>query len=125
MLAQAVELLEGASRLHRQFFHIGQARQTPRWEPPIDMYGDALGVRVLVALPGVAPHHLEVMLEPQAVVVRGERTLGAVLDDGSILQLEIPYGSFERRINLPPGDYRIVEMQLEYGCLRLLLERLP
>lgn len=124
MLAQAVELLEGASRLHRQFFHVGQARHAPRWEPPIDMVGNDLGVRVLVALPGVAPELLEVVLEPQAVVVRGRRTLDAVLNDGTILQLEIPYGHFERRITLPPGDYRIVDMQLEHGCLQLSIERI-
>ena len=124
MLATAVELLNAAERLQRQFFHVGVSAVAPVWEPPIDMYDDARGLGVLVALPGVAPHLLEVVLESSSILVRGVRPLGATLNAGSILQLEIPYGNFERRIDLPDEDYRISEMKLENGCLRIFLERM-
>jgi HSP20 family molecular chaperone IbpA len=125
MLAEAVELLQTADRLQRQFFQIGQTGESPSWEPPVDMYANDRVLGLLIALPGVAPEQFEVTLEQQEIVLRGERTFGANLGPGAILRLEIPYGRFERRIRLPDGDFRLTEMVLELGCLRLTLERLP
>lgn len=124
MLAEAVELLQTADRLQRQFFQLGPNSESPCWEPPVDMYENNLELGLLIALPGVAPEQFEVSLEQQAIVVRGERSLGMRPGAGAILRLEIPYGRFERRIDLPYGSYRLVDMQLENGCLRLHLEQL-
>jgi HSP20 family protein len=124
MLADAIEMIEGADRLRRQFFRIGVAEEGASWEPPVDMCSNDSALAVLVALPGVAPDDWAVTLEDDAIVVRGERSFGAHFGSGSIVLLEIPYGRFERRISLPDGDsYRMVDMQLEHGCLRLHLER--
>jgi HSP20 family protein len=125
MLAEAVAMLERADRLPRQFFWIGQTSDVPRWEPSVDVYKrnhNELGV--LVALPGVAPDRYEVTLEDAVITVRGERLLEASTGSGAILRLEIPYGRFERRINLPYGSYRVLSARLENGCLRLHLENL-
>lgn len=124
MLAEAVELLDSADRLQRQFIQIGQTGESAYWEPPVDMYENDRELGLLIALPGVAPERFEVTLEQQAVVVRGERSFGSNLGPGTILRLEIPYGRFERRISLPDGNYQLVDVQLENGCLRLTLERL-
>ena len=124
MLAEAVELLQGADRLQRQFFRIGPTGESPCWEPPIDMVENEHGLGLLIALPDVAPDRFEVTLEPDAIVVRGERSFGAHMGRGTILRLEIPYGRFERRIHLPEGGFRLSKMMLEHGCLRLTLERL-
>jgi len=124
MLAEAVELLRGADRLQRQFFRIGPTGESPCWEPPIDMYENEHELGLLIALPDVAPEHFEVTLEPQAIVVRGARSFGSHMGQGKILQMEIPYGRFERRIRLPDGGFRLSKMLLEHGCLRLTLERL-
>jgi HSP20 family molecular chaperone IbpA len=123
MLTQAVELLQGANRLHRQFFQLGRAGDLPRWEPPVDMYGDEQMLCLLIALPGVTPERLDVRLEQQLLVVYGERSLAADFGNGTILQLEIPYGRFERRVLLPHADYGVADMLLQNGCLRLTLER--
>lgn len=124
MLAEAVELLETADRLQRQFFRIGKIADVPCWEPPIDMYGDENELILLVAFPGVAPDSFDVMLEQSCLIVRGERSLGVGVGPVAILRLEIPYGRFERRIALPGSNYRMLDMQLENGCLRLHLGRL-
>jgi len=123
MLAQAIELLQGANQLHRQFFQLGSAGDVPRWEPPVDMYGDAQALCLLIALPGVAPERLEVSLEQRVLTVYGERSLADDFAVGTILQLEIPYGRFERRVLLPHADYGVADMVLRNGCLRLTLER--
>lgn len=124
MLAEAVDLLQTADRLNRQFFQIGQPSESPHWEPPVDMYVNERELGILIALPGVAPERFEVALEQQAIVVRGERSFGASLGPGAILRMEIPYGRFERRIRLPLGSFRLVDILLENGCLKLTLERL-
>ncbi len=124
MLAEAVELLQSADRLQRQFFRIGAPAESPNWEPPVDMYVNDRELGLLIALPGVTPERFDVTLEPQAIVVRGERSFGASLGPGAILRMEIPYGRFERRIRLPYGGFRLVEILLENGCLKLTLDRL-
>ena len=40
-----------------------------------------------------------------------------------ILRMEIPYGHFERRIELPPVPFRISGRHLANGCLMLRLEK--
>lgn len=124
LLTEAIEWLQGAGRLQRQFFQLGRAGDLPRWEPPVDMFGNEQAICLLIALPGVAAERMDVRLEQQAVVVRGERSLAGHFAAGTILQLEIPYGRFERRVPLPYDDYRVADMVLQNGCLRLTLERM-
>lgn len=124
MLAEAVELLQSADRLQRQFFRIGPSSEAPHWEPPVDMYVNDHAVGLLIALPGVTPERFEVIMDQQAIVVRGERTFGANIGPGAILRMEIPYGHFERRIRLPYGRFQLADMLLENGCLQITLERL-
>ena len=124
MLAEAVELLQSADRLQRHFFQIGQPSESPNWEPPVDMYVNDRELGLLIALPGVAPERFQVVLEQQAIVVRGERAFGVSSSPGAILRMEIPYGRFERRIRLPFGSFRLSDMLLENGCLSITLERL-
>ncbi|MDD2844748.1 MAG: Hsp20/alpha crystallin family protein [Rhodoferax sp.] len=124
LLAEAIEWLQGAERLQRQFFQLGRAADLPVWEPPVDVFGNEQALCLLIALPGVSPERLDVRLEPDAVVVRGERSLANHFAAGAILQLEIPYGRFERRVPLPYDDYRVADMLLQHGCLRLTLERM-
>ena len=123
MLAEAVDLLHSAARLNRQFFQIAPARGGPCWEPPVDMVDDGQRLTLLVALPGVAPDHFDVRIEADAIVVSGSRAIGASLAHGTVVRLEIPYGRFERRIRLPEGTFRLLDMPLENGCLRIQLER--
>ena len=124
MLAEAVELINSTDRLTRQFFRTGQASEFPHWEPPVDMYVNDRELGLIVALPGVTPDRLEVTLEGQAIVVCGERSFGAKAGSGAILRMEIPYGHFARRILLPFGSFRVADMLLEDGCLKITLERL-
>ena len=124
MWAEALELLQSAERLQRQFFQIGAAQGVPCWEPPVDMYESGDGLKLLVALPGVTPQQLEVVLTPTAVIVRGERPLPTISRLAPIHRLEIPYGQFERRITLPAGEFELIDQRLENGCLELELCRL-
>jgi HSP20 family molecular chaperone IbpA len=122
MWGEAVDLLEQAERLQRQFFRLGGAQQ-PSWEPPADVYGDQGEILVEVALPGVPPERIEIICAPGELIVRGDRRLPRRLASAPIQRLEIPHGRFERRLALPAGRWELVGQELTNGCLQLLLAR--
>lgn len=122
MWAEALDLLQSAERLQRQFFQLGSTQGAPSWEPPVDLYETGNELWILVALPGVTTEQLEVAIEGAVIVVRGERPLP--MGAATIHRLEIPYGRFQRRITLPAGRFQILERKLEHGCLVLCLQRI-
>ena len=124
MLAEAIELIQSAERLQRQFFVLGAVASSPHWEPPVDMVVNDREIGLIVALPGVTPDKLAVTLDEQSILITGERSFGARLGEGAILRMEIPYGRFSRRILLPYGTFKFNDMVLENGCLKLTLDRL-
>ncbi len=124
MLAEAIELIQSAERLHRQFFVLGTVARTSHWEPPVDMVVNDRELGLLVALPGVNADDLVVTLDQQSILISGERTFGTRLGEGAILRMEIPYGRFSRRILLPFGTFKLNQMVLENGCLKLTLDRM-
>jgi len=121
IVGDALELLQNVERLQRRFIAPDALQSVPCWEPPVDLYEQGNELRLLVALPGVDFSQLEVVLENGAVVVRGKRPMLPDLQRAAIYRLEIPYGYFERRIALPPGNYSLHEQFLEGGCLVLVL----
>lgn len=126
MWARAVDLIDQAERMHRQFFRLAStAHAQACWEPPADVFEDEREVAVVVALPGVAAEQLEISAENGALVVRAERALPFAGSRGVVRQLEIPYGYFERRIALPAVPLELVSHELRNGCLLLRLRKTP
>jgi HSP20 family molecular chaperone IbpA len=125
MWAEAVDLMEQAERMHRQFFRFAGtgATERPRWEPPVDVYSTGEEVLVEIALPGVPADRMELVLAPGELIVRGERRTPRGPGGATIHRLEIPYGRFERRLALPPGSWQLAGQELANGCLQLLLAR--
>jgi len=119
MWADACRAMERAERLRRQFFHHGASR----WEAPVDVFETDHALTILVALPGVKLDSISVTLSPGTVLVQGERPLPPELQSARILRMEIPYGHFERRIELPPIPFQISGRHLADGCLMLRLEK--
>ena len=122
MWAEALEMLQSAERLQRQFFQIGPWNAP--WEPPVDVYQAGDDLWIFLALPGVPPDHMETAIDGATLVVRGERPLPPTARGASIHRLEIPYGRFERRITLPAGHYQVLQQVVENGCLVIGLRKL-
>ncbi len=122
MWAEACELLEQAQRLQRQFFRFGHAVEAqPRWEPPVDIVAYGPEIQVMVALPGVAPEHVNVAIEEGAITVTAIRPPPMNRSSTAVHRLEIPYGRFERRIVLPVAHYEVLDQACVNGCLVLRL----
>lgn len=124
MWAEALQMLQEADRLNRQFFQVGAHRlAAPAWEPPLDVFETRAGLVLQFAVPGVRPEHVEVGIEGSILLVRGERPHAPEMRDAAIHRLEIPYGRFERRVMLPAGRYELVQNELRDGCLVIRLNR--
>jgi HSP20 family molecular chaperone IbpA len=127
MWADACARLDRAERLHRQFFRPGMARARPTWEPPVDLFETEHDYRLVIALPGVKPEQVQLLLDGRTLVVVGERTMSSVSGDppGQALvhRLELPYGRFERRIDLPSGRLALGRHELADGCLLVILSK--
>jgi HSP20 family molecular chaperone IbpA len=123
MLAEAIEMLREADRMHRQFFRVVLGGGTPAWEPPVDIVETDHALEIRVALPGVCEEDMQVTSDGKGLHVVGMRPLNAARGD-VIHRLEIPYGRFERRIELPAGRYELTQRTLRDGCLVVSLRRL-
>ena len=124
MWAQACDLLDQAERMHRQFFQLGASGRTRAvWEPPVDVFEDEREIIIIVALPGVAGGSVEVTIESRTLVVRAESRIPFAGARGAVRRLEIPYGYFERRIQLPEVRLEAGTREFIDGCLILRLRK--
>ncbi len=124
MWSQACDLLQQADRMQRQFFRLTSSTRPQAWEPPVDVFEDDRDVVIVVAMPGVAPDRVQILTEPGALTVRGERPLPLERGERALVhQLEIPYGYFERRITLPHGRWEAMSHEPADGCLVLRLRK--
>jgi len=122
--SEALELIERADKLQRQCFQLGGHHRTlPTWEPPVDIFETDRQFILLAALPGVGAANLIVKLEGAVLSVRGRRSMPEISDNAHIHRVEIPYGSFERRIELPCAQLRLGAPALRDGCLLLTLDK--
>src|SRR5213596_3492815 len=101
MWTEALSLLEQADRLHRQFLRAAGAEQPHAWEPPVDVIEAGDEVRVQIALLGVSADAIGVAVEPGGVTVSALRDFPCREDGAYLHRIEIPYGRFERRLQLP------------------------
>lgn len=125
MWDEACGLVEEAERLRQQFFRPGRGRtRRPTWAPPVDVLESQGELWILVALPGVEPDQVEVLIEGRTLIVAGQRSMPRLAAAAQIRRLEIPHGRFERQLDLPLGRYEIARRDLTDGCLALGLRKL-
>ena len=124
MWAQACELLDEAERMHRQFYRLSASGLTQVvWEPPVAVFEDEREIIVVIALPGVPIERIEVTYESGMLVVRANRGIPFAGSRRAVRRLEIPYGSFERRIQLPDARLESGTSECVDGCLVLRLRK--
>ena len=124
MWSQACDLLDEADFMHRQFFRLAASGQTrAAWEPPVDVLEDERRVIVIVALPGVSAECIQIVHESGTLIVRAERRIPLAGAGVALRRIEIPYGFFERRIQLPKADLEDATSELLNGCLTITFRK--
>jgi HSP20 family molecular chaperone IbpA len=120
MWTEALQLLDRADRLHRQFF---LAHEPASWEPPVDVAESGGELRLQLALPGVAPDALSIASDPTGITIAALRGFPYREPGTYIHRLEIPYGRFQRRIELPLDGLKLANKSLQDGILTLTFRR--
>jgi len=119
MWSQALIVLARTDRLPRDAF-----RPTPSgWEPAVDVLETDAGLLIVVALPGVRPDDMEIVIGDGELLVRGIRRWPVPQRPVQVHRIELPHGRFERRLPLPQGSYQLTGQDHADGCLLLTLQR--
>jgi HSP20 family molecular chaperone IbpA len=124
MWAEACQMLEQAERLHQQFFGRAAVGRRIAWQPPADVFEDEHQVLVVVALPGVPPECINVVIDGNSLTISADCEMPIPGASCAIRRMEIPHGYFERRIDLPAVRLSLGAPQSKYGCVILTLRKL-
>jgi HSP20 family protein len=78
-----------------------QEFQAGSWTPPVDIYEDENAIHVKADLPGIDPNTLDVRVEGNRLLLRGERNFEKETKKENFYRIERSYGSFIRAFTLP------------------------
>ena len=122
MWAEACARLDEAERRHRRFYELlsGPAA-APVWAPPANILAVGPEIEVTVALPGARAEDVVAQITPSGLLIETTVSPPAFGAAAEVVRLEIPYGHMRRRIDLPPGSYKLLELRLDRGYLFLRL----
>jgi HSP20 family protein len=91
-----------------------------RWAPNTDVYLVEDGLVIMVELAGIRREDLELLVEGQRLVIRGQRPDCCRGPSCRFLMMEINYGHFESVIELPAGyDSAKARAAYQNGFLRV------
>jgi HSP20 family protein len=93
------------------------------FQPRIDVVDDGDALRITAELPGIDRQDVEIMVEDDALVLRGEKKLESKTEEKGCYRLERAFGSFQRVIPLPDG----VDVDRAEACFEnaVLTVRIP
>ena len=96
------------------------------WTPQIDVTETGGEIVVLAEIPGLDESSLELVVDNRVLSIRGERVNPRREQDRLYHQLEIPFGRFERAVELPaPVDADRAEATYDRGLLMIALPKAP
>ncbi|HYZ31767.1 MAG TPA: Hsp20/alpha crystallin family protein [Crenalkalicoccus sp.] len=92
--------------------------------PILDVRETADGLEVTAELPGVQESDVDLRLEGELLVLRGEKREQRQTEEGGVHLQERSFGRFQRALRLPfAPDPQAVTANFEHGVLRILLPR--
>lgn len=98
---------------------------SPRvFQPRLDVVDDGNALRLSVELPGMDRQDVEILVEDDALVLRGEKKVESKSEEHGCYRLERAFGSFQRVIPLPDGvDVAQAEARFDKGVLTIRLPK--
>jgi HSP20 family protein len=94
------------------------------WSPLVDVFEDNEGITLKIELPEVDANDVDIQLEGNALVLRGERKLENAENREGYHRIERYYGSFSRRFTLPSTvELGQVTAQSRDGVLRIVVPK--
>jgi HSP20 family protein len=97
---------------------------TSGFVPPVDVYEDQHKIVLKLEVPGMKQEDLDIQLENNNLIVRGERKFEKEEKEENFHRIERRYGTFYRAFNIPntvnPDN---VKADYDAGVLRIELEK--
>ncbi len=94
------------------------------WQPPVDIYEDEQSVIIKAELPDVDQTALEVKIEDNTLILRGERKQDESIKKENYHRIERYYGAFQRSFALPLTiDREKVKATCDRGVLTVTLPK--
>lgn len=124
LFAPLATLQQELNRTFEQFFGNGNGFEAYAPYPPVSIAESAEAVAVTAELPGVQANDLDLTVEGNVLMMRGEKKEERQSDGKERFWVERAYGSFARRIQLPAAvDAARAQATLENGVLSLKLPK--
>ncbi len=100
----------------------GMARTV--WSPPVDILERKDELVLKVDLPDVNQNEIDIKVEEGTLIIQGERKFIKETSDESYIQIERPYGTFQRSFNLTRMiDQQKIKASYKDGVLQIVLPK--
>jgi HSP20 family protein len=83
------------------FRGFNSAISTTEWNPSVDIFETENDVVVKAELPGMDPKNIDIRLENNVLLLKGERHFEKEAKEENYHRVECEYGSFSRAFSLP------------------------
>ncbi len=123
------QITDRMNRLFQDTYGTNQGRSEEglaqmNFVPPVDIYEDEHNVTLKLEVPGIDQKDIEVRLENNTLVVRGERKFEKDEKEENFHRIERRYGSFYRAFTLPNTvDSENVNANYDNGVLTIKLAK--
>ncbi len=123
------ELTNIHERMNRLFqdtlgSHREEALSTTAFLPPTDVYEDENHITLKLEVPGVDEKDLDIRVENNNLIIKGERKLEKEEKEENFRRLERQYGSFVRTFALPASvDGNNIEANYDKGVLSITMPK--
>jgi HSP20 family protein len=100
--------------------------EAPRrfWSPPVDVVEKENEVILKVDLPEMNQSEIDIKVEGNTLIIQGERKLVKETPESNYLQIERPYGPFQRTFAIPRMiDQEMIKAAYKDGVLRIVLPK--
>jgi HSP20 family protein len=122
-LSAIVSVSRDIDEMFERFFGVEESNAV--WEPLVDMFVSEHKVHLLAEVPGVDASDIRIRVGTRIVQILGTKRMPSRVRRGvSFYESQIPYGGFEKRVNLPfPVNPDSFKVELKDGVLSLELDR--
>ena len=113
------------NRLFQDYGNRGeQELTTTAFVPPVDIYEDEHNITVKLEVPGIEQKDLDIRVEDNTLVVRGERKFEQDEKEENFHRIERRYGSFLRSFTLPRTvDTENIHADYDNGVLKIRMAK--
>ena len=123
---EVAALQNRVNSLFRDFNEGESSLTTTNFIPAVDIYEDEKRIVLKLEVPGIPEKDLDVTVENNTLVVKGERKFEKEEKEENFHRIERRYGSFSRAFTLPTTvETENIDAKYENGVLKLELKKKP